>query len=57
MFHSLIHLFARCVIEPCVDGQGKPVYPDLDDMVDAGIVVMPKDYKVRFIPRTDSIKF
>ncbi|ORY96170.1 cytochrome P450 [Syncephalastrum racemosum] len=57
MFNKLIRIFARCIIEPDVDPQGKPVYPDIDGMKDGGLVVMPNDYTVRFVKRSDAVSF
>lgn len=57
MFNKLIRVFARCVIEPDMDAQGKPVYPDIEGMKDGGLVVLPNDYTVRFVERSDTVQF
>lgn len=55
MFNALVRIFARCTIEPALNADGKPVYPDLDGLRDGGLVVLPREYKVRFVKREDSL--
>ncbi|ORZ02475.1 cytochrome P450 [Syncephalastrum racemosum] len=55
MFNALVRIFARCTIEPVLGADGKPVYPDLNGLRDGGLVVLPLEYKVRFVKREDSL--
>lgn len=55
MFNILVRVFAKCRIEPHLDDQGNPVYPNLDGARNGGLVVLPLDYKVRFVEREDRL--
>ncbi|KAI7886235.1 cytochrome P450 [Lichtheimia hyalospora FSU 10163] len=52
MFVTMVRLLAKYTIEPSLDENGKPVYPDINSRVSGGFIVLPQSYKVRFIPRT-----
>ncbi|KAI9251031.1 cytochrome P450 [Phascolomyces articulosus] len=51
LFNVFISIFAKCTIEPTIDAQGNPEYPNIEDVKAGGIVVTPVEYKVRFVPR------
>lgn len=53
MFVTVVRLLAKHTIEPSLDANGKPVYPDINSRVTGGLIVLPKAYKVRFTPRSD----
>ncbi|KAI8334343.1 cytochrome P450 [Chlamydoabsidia padenii] len=55
MFHVCTRLFAKCIIAPPLDKNGKEVPIDLFAAKNAGLVMQPQPYQVRFIPRPDSI--
>ncbi|KAI9246470.1 cytochrome P450 [Phascolomyces articulosus] len=54
-FNIWVQIFATTVIEPPLDTNGNPKYPDLDGYHDVGIIVAPRDKYLRFIERTDRI--
>ncbi|CAO3576608.1 unnamed protein product [Absidia cylindrospora] len=51
IFNVFVKLFAQYKIHPAKNGK----YPDLNKFVDAGIVLMPEEYSVRFIQREDAV--
>lgn len=51
IFNIYMRLFSRYTIEPELDSSGNPIYIDLNDFEDFGIVVKPLPFKVRLIPR------
>ncbi|KAJ8657340.1 hypothetical protein O0I10_006893 [Lichtheimia ornata] len=55
MFCALTRLFAKAIIEPKVDADGKRVYPDLNKTHDAGLVVHPEIDDLRLVERTDAV--
>ncbi|KAI8376546.1 cytochrome P450 [Radiomyces spectabilis] len=55
LFYTWTRIFAKCVIEPELDNNGNPIHVSLDDATDAGLVILPTPYKVRFTPRTDAL--
>ncbi|KAL0097279.1 cytochrome P450 [Phycomyces blakesleeanus] len=54
IFNLCTRILARCNVEPALNKDGTPAYPNLDKVVTMGIVSLPVEYKVRFVPRTDS---
>jgi hypothetical protein len=50
-----VQLFGRCTIEPIGDSNGNKVYPDLNTMENAGIIVAPGPYQVKFSKRSNSL--
>lgn len=44
--------FLRCDVKPALDKNGKEIYPDIVSSVDAGSVLHPEEYKVRFVERS-----
>ncbi|KAI7871153.1 cytochrome P450 [Spinellus fusiger] len=55
LFLTNVGLWARCTVEPVIDSDGNPVYPDIKSFVDSGLVTIPKPYKVRFVERPDRL--
>ncbi|KAI7864068.1 cytochrome P450, partial [Spinellus fusiger] len=55
LFLAYTNLWARCTIEPALDSNGNPVYPDIKNATDGGMIVFPKPYKVRFVERPDKL--
>ncbi|KAI8144958.1 cytochrome P450 [Fennellomyces sp. T-0311] len=51
MFSALIQIFVNCSIEPPLDSQGRPVMPDDTAVRNAGMVLTPAPYEVRFVDR------
>ncbi|KAI7879770.1 cytochrome P450 [Lichtheimia hyalospora FSU 10163] len=51
MFAVLVRIFDKYNIEAGLDSDGKPQCVDMDKYVNAGIVVVPAPYKIRFTPR------
>ncbi|KAI8139126.1 cytochrome P450 [Fennellomyces sp. T-0311] len=51
LFNVFVSVFAKCKIEPTLDDQGNPQYPNIDDVRTGGVVVTPIDFQVRFVPR------
>ncbi|KAG2225247.1 hypothetical protein INT45_001470, partial [Circinella minor] len=54
IYNILVRLLAKTTIEPMISKEGNPIYPDLDKLVDAGGLIMPKDRVLRINKRTDS---
>ncbi|ORZ14121.1 cytochrome P450 [Absidia repens] len=54
MFHMCTRIFATSKIAAPLDSNGKEVPISLDDARNAGIVLLPSSYNIRFIPRSDS---
>lgn len=46
---------AQTRIEPLIGSSGEKIYPDLYKFVDAGSVLMPGPFKVRFVRREDRV--
>ncbi|KAI9258926.1 cytochrome P450 [Phascolomyces articulosus] len=56
LFNFWVRIFATSTIEPPLDNDtGLPVYPNLNSIHDAGIVVAPKYPNLRFIERSDRL--
>ncbi|KAG2216838.1 hypothetical protein INT45_009464 [Circinella minor] len=55
IFNVWVRLYARCSIEPRKNEFGVPVYPDLDNIFNAGIVNKPYDSMVRVVKRKDAL--
>ncbi|KAI8140192.1 cytochrome P450 [Fennellomyces sp. T-0311] len=53
LFHVWIRILAAAVIEPLLDKNGNPSYPNLNALRDAGIVIGPGESRIRFVKRTD----
>ncbi|KAI9020073.1 cytochrome P450 [Phycomyces nitens] len=52
IFNMTVRTLARCTVEPALNKDGTPHYYDLD-VVSTGLNLPPKEYKVRFVTRTD----
>ena len=55
LFNVWIRLFAKCIIEPALDEHGAPRLPNLDDLVNGGVVMPPKSSVMRIVKRSDSL--
>ncbi|KAI9264098.1 cytochrome P450 [Phascolomyces articulosus] len=55
IFNVWTRLFSQCVIEPALDKDGIPVFPDLDALINAGIVTPPASPVMRIVKRVDSL--
>ncbi|KAI7867257.1 cytochrome P450 [Spinellus fusiger] len=55
LFLTYTTLWASCTVEPALDSNSKPMYADVENFVDGGIVFSPKPYKVRFVERPDKL--
>lgn len=55
MFNIWVRILARFTIEPAIDEQGNNIKPNIEDIVDSGIVLEPENYKVRFVERDNYI--
>ncbi|KAI9253383.1 cytochrome P450 [Phascolomyces articulosus] len=55
IFSILVRLVAKLKIEPRIDPQGNLVFPDLDKLHEAGVMVIPTDRNVCITKRTDSL--
>jgi hypothetical protein len=51
MYCAFISVFSNCRIDPVKDYQGNNVYPDVDDVLDNGIVQSPAPHKIKFVKR------
>ncbi|KAI7871338.1 cytochrome P450 [Spinellus fusiger] len=51
LFIAYTRIWARCTVEPGLDSNGNPVYPDINSFVDSGLVNLPKPYKIRLVER------
>ncbi|CEP17742.1 hypothetical protein [Parasitella parasitica] len=51
IFNIYVRLFTRFKIEPELDASGAPIFIDLNDFEDYGIVAKPLPFKVRLVPR------
>ncbi|KAI7852761.1 cytochrome P450 [Circinella umbellata] len=51
MFNAFVSVFSKCTIEPTLNAQGEPEYPNIDDVKVGGVVVTPVEHQVRFVPR------
>ncbi|KAI9491311.1 hypothetical protein BDB00DRAFT_509887 [Zychaea mexicana] len=55
MFHIWVRVFATSTIVPPLDEKERPVYPDLDNCYDGGIIVKPLKSRLRFVERSDCL--
>ncbi|KAI9300742.1 cytochrome P450 [Cunninghamella echinulata] len=55
MFNIWVRIFARFTIESAIDEQGNNIKPNIEDIVDSGIVLEPENYEVRFVERDNYI--
>ncbi|KAI9488242.1 cytochrome P450 [Zychaea mexicana] len=55
IFNVWVRLYAKCIIEPPVDGDGKPKYPDIENVFNAGITMKPYKSALRVIKRSDAL--
>ena len=55
IFNVWVRLFAKCNIEPMVDSNGKPVYPDIETLVNGGIVTRPNNPTMRVVERANAL--
>ncbi|KAI9272629.1 cytochrome P450 [Phascolomyces articulosus] len=53
IYNILVRLLAKATINPITDSNGNPVYPDIDNIDDAGVVILPKDRILCITKRTD----
>ncbi|KAF7727436.1 hypothetical protein EC973_007505 [Apophysomyces ossiformis] len=44
IFMLFAQLFGNCTVEPDVDPQGQPIYPDIKSTVHSGLMAFPKSY-------------
>ncbi|KAI9251494.1 cytochrome P450 [Phascolomyces articulosus] len=54
LFNYWVRIFATTIIEPPLDNQGNPIYPNLNARRDGGLVAPVETY-LRFIKREDSL--
>ncbi|KAI9491887.1 cytochrome P450 [Zychaea mexicana] len=54
-FNFWVRIFATSTIEPPLNKQGVPMYPNLDACYDGGLVVTPIDANLRFVKRRDRL--
>ncbi|KAI8877037.1 cytochrome P450, partial [Backusella circina FSU 941] len=52
IFHTFINLFSKCTIEPVIDHHNKPIYPDIEDEQNLGIIIAPIPYSVKIVARS-----
>ncbi|KAI9248836.1 cytochrome P450 [Phascolomyces articulosus] len=55
LFNYWVRIFATTIIEPPLDNEGNPIYPNLDTRRDGGLVVGPIETYLGFIKREDSL--
>ncbi|KAI9264097.1 cytochrome P450 [Phascolomyces articulosus] len=55
IFNVWVRLYSRCLVEPAKDAFGLPVYPDLDDIYNAGITSKPGSSTLRIIKYKDAL--
>ncbi|KAL0096762.1 hypothetical protein J3Q64DRAFT_1709302 [Phycomyces blakesleeanus] len=53
-FNLCIHTLSRYTVEPALDSDGYPVYPDLKHASSTSVVFAPAKYNVRLVEREDS---
>ncbi|KAI8890613.1 cytochrome P450 [Backusella circina FSU 941] len=53
IFSSFVRGFLKFNVKPALNENGKEVYPDIVSSVDAGSVLHPEEYKVRFVERSE----
>ncbi|KAI9022218.1 cytochrome P450 [Phycomyces nitens] len=53
-FNLCISTLSRYTVEPALDSDGYPVYPDLKQASSTTVVFAPAEYKVRLVTREDS---
>lgn len=54
MFNIVARIMSRCTIEPVIASNGQAIYPNLNDVRNAGeTVVVPGPFKLRFVERDD----
>ncbi|CDH49792.1 cytochrome p450 [Lichtheimia corymbifera JMRC:FSU:9682] len=51
MFNILVRLLAQATIEPMLDNNNKPIYPDMNALINANVVIIPAEDKMRFVKR------
>ncbi|KAI9282633.1 cytochrome P450 [Sporodiniella umbellata] len=56
VFCWMILLLAKYTIEPTIELTGKKVYPNIDDHIDTGTVILPVPFKVRYVERQIQIR-
>ena len=55
IFNVFTRLFSKCVIEPVLDKNGEPEYPDLDNFDQNAIVSAPRKPIMRVVKRADAV--
>ncbi|KAI9492124.1 cytochrome P450 [Zychaea mexicana] len=55
MFYFWVRILATSIIEPTLDHQGQPRYPDLDSYLDGGITSAPGDPYIQIVERPDRL--
>lgn len=51
MFNVLVRLLAKASIEPAVDKEGKPLYPNIHERQNGDAIILPKQSSMRIVPR------
>lgn len=49
MFSVFVQIYSKCIIEPCGG------MPDIEGAVNAGLVITPNPFKVKFTKRTECL--
>lgn len=55
MFNILVRLLAQATIEPMLDKNNKPTYPDMNALINAHVVIIPAEDKMRFVKRKNPL--
>lgn len=51
MFNLLVRVLAKATIEPAMDKEGKPLYPNIHERQPGDALILPKQSSMRFVPR------
>ncbi|KAJ8658608.1 hypothetical protein O0I10_005648 [Lichtheimia ornata] len=55
MFNTLVRLLAKATIEPMLDNNSNPIYPDMNALNYVGVVIIPGEDKMRFVKRNNPL--
>ncbi|KAI9497144.1 cytochrome P450, partial [Zychaea mexicana] len=55
LFNFWVRILATTTIEPPLNENGDPVYPDLNSYRDIGVAIAPLDSRIRFVERHDRL--